>query len=152
MWAIQPSECVMGLGMLGGTNHRSLKPTWAWVEVGPEPEPDTYTISVSVVGCGSVTVDPLKAEYEAEEIVTVTAYPADGWHFTSWNGNITDNPLNLIMDADWMLTAYFAEDGPPPGPDPDVEAAKAAIHNAEDLLELARAQLDIALAALEGNQ
>ena len=40
IWAKSPSECVQGLGMLGGTNHRSLKPTFAWIEGEPEPEPE----------------------------------------------------------------------------------------------------------------
>ena len=38
---------------------------------------------------------------------TITVRPANGYHFTSWNDNNTDNPRTLTITSDTTLTALF---------------------------------------------
>ncbi|MBO7433245.1 MAG: leucine-rich repeat domain-containing protein [Salinivirgaceae bacterium] len=38
---------------------------------------------------------------------TITVRPANGYHFTSWNDNNTDNPRTLTVTSDTSLTAFF---------------------------------------------
>jgi len=75
--------------------------------------PIQYTLSTAVQGQGSV--DPNGGAYEEGSQLTLTATPADGWHFVQWLGDLTGsaNPGPLTMDADKTITAVFQEN--PPG-------------------------------------
>ncbi len=75
--------------------------------------PIQYTLSTAVQGQGSV--DPNGGTYEEGSGLTLTATPADGWHFVQWLGDLTGsaNPGSLTMDADKNVTAIFQQN--PPG-------------------------------------
>ncbi|MBR5957363.1 MAG: leucine-rich repeat protein [Salinivirgaceae bacterium] len=42
-----------------------------------------------------------------DSIVTITASPEEGYHFTNWSDNNTDNPRTLTITSDTSLTAFF---------------------------------------------
>jgi hypothetical protein len=44
------------------------------------------------------------------ENVTITAIPADGYHFTHWNDGDTVNPRVVTLTSDTSFTAYFEAD------------------------------------------
>jgi len=85
--------------------------------------PRQYKLT-SGVNCGqwgSVTVEPNQVKYANGTQVTVTAYPADGFAFGTWVGdvpeaNTSDNPLQITMDGNKTLSAIFY---PPGGIDPN---------------------------------
>ena len=52
----------------------------------------------NVLGGGTVAND---------SIVTISATPAAGYHFTKWSDNIALNPRNLLATSDTALTALF---------------------------------------------
>jgi alpha-tubulin suppressor-like RCC1 family protein len=60
---------------------------------------------------GSVQMAPVGPSFPYGTTVTLTAKPADGYHFTGWSGAVisTDNPLNVVMDSTKTLTANFEE-------------------------------------------
>ena len=72
-------------------------------------------------GKGSCTIDPGK--YKGERYLkhtsqTVTATPADGYHFLQWTGDIAGDKFNpvqeLTLEKDLTkLVAHFAKDGDP---------------------------------------
>ena len=45
-----------------------------------------YTISTSQEGEGTLTLDPVKAEYEEGTVVKVSVSPAEGYGFAGWEG------------------------------------------------------------------
>jgi uncharacterized repeat protein (TIGR02543 family) len=71
-----------------------------------------YTLKVDTVGSGVVDVDPAAQSFPSGHTVTLTATPAEGWHFAGWSGDLsgTDTPATLTMDADKSVTATFAQD------------------------------------------
>ncbi len=81
------------------------------LDTGPPPPPETYTLDVLTTGNGSVTVDPVVAEYDAGTPVELTAVPDPGWLFAEWQGSTsgTTNPKTFIMVADSTITAVFQE-------------------------------------------
>jgi len=65
---------------------------------------------------GHVQADPNDASYAIGTVVTLTPHPADGFAFYGWAGdvpepNVTDNPLQITMDASKSITAYFIPEG-----------------------------------------
>lgn len=60
---------------------------------------------------GSGTTDPISGTYEAGSQKTVTASPATGYRFDHWGGGTsgTANPVNVIMDGNKNVTAYFTK-------------------------------------------
>jgi uncharacterized repeat protein (TIGR02543 family) len=77
---------------------------------------NTYTLTVNTVGNGTVVSDPLPVggKYDYNTVVTLTATPDTGWHFTGWTGATEDviDPLKatVTMDVDKSVTATFEED------------------------------------------
>ena len=64
-----------------------------------------YTLTLSAENgtvSGSGTFD-----YGTE--LTITATPADGYEFTKWSDDNTDNPRTIILVKDLFLEAYFKE-------------------------------------------
>ncbi len=59
---------------------------------------------------GSVVKSPDQASYTHGSVVTLTATPDAGYHFTRWTGDTTStlNPLAVTMDSTKTLTANFA--------------------------------------------
>ncbi len=71
------------------------------------------SIDVSSSGAGTVTIDPVQAEYAIGQTVTVTADPDPGYYFTGWSGDASGvvNPLLVTIQGDTSIAANFAEDG-----------------------------------------
>lgn len=75
-----------------------------------EPE---VTLTVQVIGNGGVTQAPEQPRYN--DVVTLTATAAPGWHFAGWGGDLNGvvNPAEIIMDGSKTITATFVEDTVP---------------------------------------
>ena len=71
--------------------------------------PNTYNINVysKNSSMGSVSA-PQRAEYL--DLVTLTANPEEGCHFTQWNDGDTDNPRTIVLTQDTTFVADFAYD------------------------------------------
>jgi hypothetical protein len=81
------------------------------------PDPVRYQVTVQsedstmgiVTPAGTFVVD-------SGALFTVTATPAEGYHFESWSlfpgyaNIVTDNPLTLTISSDLSIEAYFAPD------------------------------------------
>jgi hypothetical protein len=73
--------------------------------------PTFYTLAVTVVGQGTVTRNPDKPQYQAGEIVELTAIPAPGWTFVGWSLDTvpSGNPVRtVVMNSNQTVTATFA--------------------------------------------
>lgn len=72
--------------------------------------PVTLTTTVKPPGTGSITVEPLKGQYLAGEVVTLTAKPIAGYAFAGWQGGAAGNtnPLELTLEADTEVIAAFS--------------------------------------------
>ena len=72
--------------------------------------PPQYTLTINTVGSGTVTKNPDKATYNADEVVTLTANPSTGWSFSAWSGdaNGTANPTTVTMNGNKTVTATFS--------------------------------------------
>jgi len=84
-------------------------------------------LTVDVVGSGNVTINgtlppsyPNTTNWTQGENVTLEAFPAAGWAFEEWTGNLTGstNPDNITMDGDKNVTANFTELPPQISADP----------------------------------
>ncbi|HSL73071.1 MAG TPA: choice-of-anchor Q domain-containing protein, partial [Ilumatobacteraceae bacterium] len=71
----------------------------------------TYVLDVTVTPEGSGTVTGA-GSYLSGAVVEVTAFPADGWSFDHWSGDLTGvaNPATVTMDEDMTVTATFVQD------------------------------------------
>ncbi len=71
-----------------------------------------YTLTITPDGSGSVSVDPPRATYHYNDVVTLTPLPDPGWSFDSWGGDATgaDNPLSYTILGDTSITATFTQD------------------------------------------
>ncbi len=86
----------------------------AYYEAIP-PVEHTLTISTTMGG----TTNPAPGSYTHVEgtTVKVTAIPDSGYNFNHWmldGVEYTTNPINVLMDTNHSLTAYFSEEAPPP--------------------------------------
>lgn len=71
------------------------------------------TLTTSVSGSGYITLNPSGGTYDDGALVTVTAYPASGWQFDNWSGNLSGstNPTILTLDSNKSVTADFSTIG-----------------------------------------
>lgn len=79
----------------------------------------TYQLTTVIDGQGNVS--PGSGAFAAGSIVTLTASPASGWAFSHWGGNSngSGNIINMTMDSDKTVYAYFTNDSvstPTPAP------------------------------------
>jgi len=74
-------------------------------------EEKTYHLNITEIGEGFVDVDPFKGEYSPNEVVNLTAHPAEGWYFDTWSGdkNGTENTTSLVITENTSITAVFEE-------------------------------------------
>jgi hypothetical protein len=74
----------------------------------PPTTPEKFTIQVTS-SFGSCSLSPNKASYLEGESVTITAYPDDGFGFSSWSGSIsgTSNPQTFTVTGDMDITANY---------------------------------------------
>jgi uncharacterized repeat protein (TIGR02543 family) len=70
---------------------------------------DEYALTVNIDGQGTVAVDPKPGPYHHGDVVTLTATADVGWGFVDWSGGLStsDNPTNLIMTGNTVVTATF---------------------------------------------
>ena len=85
--------------------------TPVFTEKTPEP---TYTLTVNTVGNGTVTCDPQADTYQRGTIITLTATPAEGWHFVQWSDGDKGTTHRIVITQDMVITATFEEDIPEP--------------------------------------
>ena len=65
---------------------------------------------------GQGTIEPEDTSFYlvgADIVVTLTAFPAEGWKFYRWSGDIAsrNNPITVTMDIDKSITCSFNEIG-----------------------------------------
>lgn len=72
--------------------------------IGAGPQ---HNLALSVQGLG--TISPGSGSYNENQIVTLTASPADGWWFDHWSGDLSGstNPNQVAMDANRTISAAF---------------------------------------------
>ena len=80
------------------------------------PAPAEYTVTVKTDGNGTASASPDKAVAGTE--ITLTATPANGYHFKEWEvespaGLVITNNKFLMPDSDVEVKAIFEEDAPP---------------------------------------
>jgi len=71
-----------------------------------------YQLTVLVspnAAAGTVVKSPYRSGYSPGETVTLTPYPASGYSFDSWSGDISGN--SVVMDQDQVITAHFSYSG-----------------------------------------
>jgi len=73
---------------------------------------DFYNLTINIVGNGSVFAD-IVGPYTYGDIVELTAIADSNWTFDHWSGNLSGNttPVNITMDGDKSVTAFFTEIG-----------------------------------------
>jgi hypothetical protein len=66
-----------------------------------------FTLTVTAEGEG--TVEPTGGNYEKDTKIELRATPGAGWRFDHWAGDTggQQNPLMLVMDRDYSITAVF---------------------------------------------
>ena len=72
----------------------------------------TYTLTMAVNPTGGGTTNPAVGDhhgYVANQVVSITATPATGYHFVNWSGAVTGsvNPTLVTMNACKTVTANF---------------------------------------------
>jgi hypothetical protein len=73
----------------------------------------TLTTTADPVAGGSINADPAPncnvTQYTEGSTVTLTAVSNSGYTFDQWSGDASgsDNPIEVLMDADRDITAYF---------------------------------------------
>lgn len=91
------------------TNPREITVTNS-AEIYPiftENAPSTYTITGNVASSGGGTVNG-GGSYAVGSSVTLTAIPAEGYHFVSWNDGDTNAAKSIVVSGDATYTATFA--------------------------------------------
>lgn len=67
-------------------------------------------LTVNTTGNGTVNrSDP--GPYVTDDVVTLTAVPADGWKFAGWSGDVTSNSaqITITLDEDKTVMATFTQ-------------------------------------------
>jgi hypothetical protein len=75
----------------------------------------TLTMGVSPSGTGTTTPSPGTHQYDQGTTVHCTATANSGYHFEHWSGSYTgtQNPYDILMNADKTMTAVFVQDPQP---------------------------------------
>jgi len=68
----------------------------------------TITTDVTPEESGAVALSPEGGEYYEGSQVTLTATPAEGYQFTKWDDDETENPRTITVTEDATYTATFA--------------------------------------------
>ncbi len=79
-----------------------------------EPEEEKYQLTVDQDGQGEVVPSVGVHEYDEYTLVELEAYPAEGWKFEEWRGDVTDpysSQTTLLLEQEEMrVTAVFTEE------------------------------------------
>jgi len=86
--------------------------------------PRTLTVAKAGTGIGTVTSTPegiicggtCQASFEAGTVVTLTATPDSGSHFSRWSGDADCSDGVVTLNANKSCTAVFDSNTPPPPP------------------------------------
>jgi chitinase len=83
------------------------------ISVPSQAAPPAFSINTSVVGEGTIVLDPNNLAYKRNNIVNVTAVPADGYLFDHWGGDLVGdvNPTTIRVSGDHSIVAVFVEEG-----------------------------------------
>jgi len=70
-----------------------------------------YSFQAQADSANNGAVQPSGGSFEAGTQRTITAIPANGYRFDHWGGGVsgTQNPLNIMMDNNKTITAYFTK-------------------------------------------
>lgn len=66
---------------------------------------DVVALSTEISGSGSVTIDPPGFGFQAGELVTLVAEPANGWRFDHWEQDASGNSATTKLNVSSNLTA-----------------------------------------------
>jgi len=72
--------------------------------------PSEYTLTISSTAGGTTDPIPGSYSYSADTVVRVDAHPASGYRFVRWEldgDTLTTNPIDVLMDSDHDLRAFF---------------------------------------------
>jgi len=71
-----------------------------------------YDLTISIVGSGTTTPAAGVYSYLCGTVVPLEAFADPSWSFSDWSGDITttDNPTDITMDDDKIVTATFKEE------------------------------------------
>ncbi|MDY6834862.1 MAG: SBBP repeat-containing protein [Chloroflexota bacterium] len=72
----------------------------------------TRTLSMAVNGNGTVTPDVGEHDYNDNEVVSISANPAEGWLFDGWTGDVADpnsSSTTITMDDSYAVIANFSQ-------------------------------------------
>jgi len=69
------------------------------------------TITISPAGSGTVTKNPSQATYHLDDLVQLTATPAQGWTFAGWTQDVTGTSptATVTIDETPQVTATFTQ-------------------------------------------
>ncbi len=80
-------------------------------------ERDFFDVLVSVEGEGEVDIDLESGQeedggYESESVISITAFPKEGWIFSRWEGDLegSENPQTITITEEINVTAVFERD------------------------------------------
>ena len=97
-WPFNVFYAVEGITIDGSVSSMSNRASTAFV---------THTVTVMASQGGSVTGS---GEYPERMVVTLQAFPDEGYKFMSWDDGNTDNPRAVCVTGDMYFIAYFAND------------------------------------------
>lgn len=88
--------------------------------------PEEYTLNINVEGKGNVTKNPDQEKYTAGTKVTLTAIPDNNWTLNYWTGDLSgdETTIEITMNSNKTITAYFKEDSQQDTKNPYVELFK----------------------------
>jgi len=71
-----------------------------------------YELNVSIKGEGAAEPGRGEHRYEYGEEITLKAFPEEGWLFSHWSGDITeeDDEITVTIENDMNITAHFVEE------------------------------------------
>ncbi|MGM0946597.1 MAG: HYR domain-containing protein, partial [Bacteroidota bacterium] len=70
-----------------------------------------FTILTDVIGQGTIIKSSEDDKFISGSAISLNAFPAEGWSFTQWSGDITgtQNPYELTIDGNKNVIAEFTE-------------------------------------------
>lgn len=75
---------------------------------------EKHHLDITINGEGSVLPEDVIGDYWEGSLIELTAAPASGWYFQSWEGTDNDsiNPTTVTMDSDKHVVCNFTQVAP----------------------------------------